>query len=156
MGQAQPRKKEGATWERYGRRFVLRLSLKRPEEKAVLDEYDRRSEVLSRDDKDYLKACLIAGHKMLSNKGVDDQCIALLSNESNNTPAEQLITPVPDVRARKSTSKKPETSTVGPELPRAEAGVEGSTEAPVPVVPQGGPATRTPAKALLGGLMKHR
>ena len=157
MAQAQSRKKEGATWDRFGRRFVVRLSLKRPEEKAILDEYDRRTELLGRKDMDYLKACLVVGHKILSNKGFDAQDIALSTNESNNTAAEQLITPVPEARVRKGTPKKPEVSPAQPLPPGAGAGSEVAkqTETPGALPPQGGGAKPTPARALLGGLMKH-
>ncbi|KAG0189380.1 hypothetical protein DFQ28_003506 [Apophysomyces sp. BC1034] len=75
-------------WGRYGRRFLLRLSLKRPEEVAVMDEYDRRSYLLGKDDKEFLKACLIAGYKVLSGKEIFYDDIELSDNESNNTKKE--------------------------------------------------------------------
>lgn len=73
------------SWERYGRRFLLRLSFKRPAELAVMDEFDRRSAELGKPDKEYLKLCLSVGNQILSAKALGSVSVALSNNESNNT-----------------------------------------------------------------------
>lgn len=126
----------GTTWERYGRRFNIRLSLKRTEEKALMDEYDRRSELLGKDDKEFLKSCLVAGFRLLANEGVSNNHVALSSNESNNTVKQHLVHATPNAGG--------------------DAGAAVAAVAPVaaPVVEAAAPAV--PAKSVLGGLMQHR
>ncbi|MDH0341968.1 hypothetical protein [Chromobacterium haemolyticum] len=132
----------GKSWERYGRRFSLRLSLKRLEEVAIMNEYDRRSELLGKEDKEFLKSCLVAGFKVLTNKDFCSNELASLSNESNNTPKEHSVTVLPN-GSREETAATVDTpppapSTIAkpaPELSRQGSGV--------------------PAKGVLGGLMKH-
>lgn len=57
------------SWERYGRRFLLRLSFKRPAELAVMDEFDRRSAELGKPDKEYLKLCFFCRKSNPFSKG---------------------------------------------------------------------------------------
>ena len=126
----------GTTWERYGRRFNIRLSLKRADEKALMDEYDRRSELLGKDDKEFLKSCLVAGFRILSSEGVSNNHVALSSNESNNTVKQHLVHATSHVGGNAGAA-------VAPDVPVAVP----VTEASAPVVP---------AKSVLGGLMQHR
>ena len=78
------------SWERYGRRFLLRLSFKRPAELAVMDEFDRRSAELGKPDKEYLKLCLSVGNQILSAKALGSVSVALSNNESNNTQKDEV------------------------------------------------------------------
>jgi len=128
-------REEGSSWERFGRRFNLRLSLKRPEEKALMDEYDRRSELLGKDDKEFLKNCLVAGFRILVNEGISNNHIALSSNESNNTGKQQTVA----ASANVSSDAEPVRLTAPVSAPV-------QAEATAPAVP---------AKSVLGGLMRH-
>ncbi|MFM0265537.1 hypothetical protein [Paraburkholderia sediminicola] len=91
--------KRGESWERYGRRFHLRLSYKRPMEKAVMDEFDRRSTLLEKDDKEFLRMCLVVGYQVIAGQANRPLELALSTNESNNTPKEQSASPIESVRA---------------------------------------------------------
>jgi len=128
-------REEGTSWERFGRRFNLRLSLKRPEEKALMDEYDRRSELLGKDDKEFLKNCLVVGFRILVNEGVFNNNVALSSNESNNTGKQQ-----------------PDHTSTNVSDDAASATLAASVTSPVPAEAA---APAVPAKSVLGGLMRH-
>ncbi|MCM3609249.1 hypothetical protein M4D49_27565 [Cupriavidus pauculus] len=130
----------GKSWERFGRRFVLRLSLKRPEEAAVMGEYDRRSELLGKDDKEFLKSCLIAGYKVLTSQAFDTQHLALSNNESNNTQKEHGGVLANESRVEQVS--QPSVAGAASEARRAEAADAQVSKA-------------VPARAFLGGLMKH-
>lgn len=130
----------GKSWGRYGRRFLLRLSLKRPEEVAVMDEYDRRSDLLGKDDKEFLKACLIAGYKVLSGRALGTDPIALSANESNNTQKEQV--PRLDNESGDAVPAQ-QPAPAAAELSRMSHQADGQTSKAVP------------AKSVLGGLMRH-
>lgn len=130
----------GKSWERFGRRFVLRLSLKRPEEAAVMGEYDRRSELLGKDDKEFLKSCLIVGYKILSAQASGTQHLALSNNESNNTQKEHDGVLANESRVEQVS--QPRAAGAVTEPSRAEAGDAQVSKA-------------VPARAFLGGLMKH-
>jgi len=128
-------REEGSSWERFGRRFNLRLSLKRPEEKALMDEYDRRSELLGKDDKEFLKNCLVAGFRILVNEGILNNHVASYSNESNNTVKQQTVAASAKV-----------SSDVEPVRLAAPVSAPVQVEAAAPAVP---------AKSVLGRLMRH-
>lgn len=89
-------RKVGDSWERFGRRFILRLSFKRPEEKAVMEEFDRRSALVGKPDKEFLKRCLVFGYEVLSNRAIDTKYLVLSTNESNNTQKEHSGTRSPN------------------------------------------------------------
>jgi hypothetical protein len=124
------RKSPGTSWERFGRRFELRLSLKNQDEKDVMDEYDRRSLLLGKNDKEFMKSCLIAGFKILYKTGNDSSSVALSNNESNNTQTEHSQESLENVSC---------------ESVLAESAVADA-------VPKG---SGVPAKSVLGGLMRH-
>lgn len=63
-------KRKGDSWDRWGRKVSLRFSVKRPEESQVMDEYDRRSKLIGKEDKEFLKACLLAGYAVLTKSDV--------------------------------------------------------------------------------------
>lgn len=136
----------GKSWERFGRRFILRLSLKKPEEVAVMNEYDRRSELLGKEDKEFLKACLIAGYKVLANKGIAIDPIALSTNESNNTQKEQTASTSPNE------SHAEKVTVVAAVTPVHSAAMPATDEPPVASSNEGSGVS---AKRILGGLMKH-
>lgn len=136
----------GKSWERFGRRFILRLSLKKPEEVAVMNEYDRRSELLGKEDKEFLKACLIAGYKVLANKGIAIDPIALSTNESNNTQKEQAASTSPNE------SHAEKVTVVAAVTPVHSAAMPATDEPPVASSNEG---SGVAAKRILGGLMKH-
>lgn len=136
----------GKSWERFGRRFILRLSLKKPEEVAVMKEYDRRSELLGKEDKEFLKACLIAGYKVLANKGFVSDPIALSTNESNNTQKEHAaIVPPNESHAEKVTA-------VAAVQPAQSVAMPATDEPPIASSNEGSGVS---ARGILGGLMKH-
>lgn len=89
--------KRGSSWSRYGRRFHLRLSYKRPMEEAVMSEYDRRSLLLGKDDKEFLKMCLVVGYQVIAAQSNNALQLALSANESNNTqkehPTDSVVPP---------------------------------------------------------------
>jgi len=149
MTRQKKEKTEGKTWERFGRRFVLRLSLKREIEKSLLDEYDRRSAILGKEDKPFLRDCLIAGYQILINKGIDSVSIALSNNESNNTDQEQIITAAVEATSKVKSVKKVEQPNV-----RAISTTQDQPKQAAPKVEEA--AGREPAKNFLGGLMKHQ
>jgi hypothetical protein len=122
----------GKTWERFGRRFHIRLSLKRPAEVELMDEYDRRSEILGKEDKEFLKDCLVAGFRVLTNKGNSNNHVDLSSNEINNTGKQHAA-----------------------HQPVSGNGGEVKTTAGSPVADEVPASTGVPAKLVLGGLMKH-
>ena len=131
----------GKTWERYGRRFNLRLSLKRPDEVAVMNEYDRRSELLGQDDKEFLKSCLIAGFRVLSNEGLPNNSVALSTNESNNNEKQQSGSASANESNNGAGEIRPEVSQRGPS----------AAEFPAAVI-----TPAVPAKSVLGNLMQHK
>lgn len=111
-----------------------------------MDEYDRRSELLGKEDKEFLKACLIAGYKVLANKGIDHDPIALSTNESNNTQKEQASSASPN----KSRAEK--VAVVTAVTPVHSAVMPATDEPPVASSNEGSGVS---AKKILGGLMKH-
>ncbi|CAG9170061.1 hypothetical protein [Cupriavidus pinatubonensis] len=130
----------GKSWERFGRRFVLRLSLKRPEEAVVMDEYDRRSALLGKDDKEFLKSCLVAGYKVLVSQAFDTHALALSNNESNNTQKEQGSVLANESLVEQVSQSRATGAAIEPSL--AEVADAQASKA-------------VPARAFLGGLMKH-
>lgn len=140
------------SWERYGRRFLLRLSFKRPAELAVMDEFDRRSAELGKPDKEYLKLCLAVGNQILSAKALGSVRVALSNNESNNTRKDEAR--FSDNESRVETTVVGRQQAQEPEPPSVSRNaVQQECEATPP------PATeqvRAPsAKGLLGGIMRH-
>lgn len=130
----------GKSWERFGRRFVLRLSLKRPEEAVVMDEYDRRSALLGKDDKEFLKTCLVVGYKVLVSQALNPQQLALSDNESNNTQKEQVATLANGSRVEHARQSE----------------AAGAAAAPSPAEADDAQASKAvPARAFLSGLMRH-
>ncbi|MDR8877562.1 hypothetical protein [Burkholderia multivorans] len=108
--------KRGSSWSRYGRRFHLRLSYKRPMEEAVMSEYDRRSHLLGKDDKEFLKMCLVVGYQVIAAQGNGALQLALSTNESNNTRKEQPIesvVPAKVIDQQSGSSQSSEESQVG-------------------------------------------
>ncbi len=131
----------GKSWARYGRRFVLRLSFKRPEEVAVMDEYDRRSKLLGKDDKEFLKDCLVVGCRLLLNKDISINTIALSTNESNNTQKEHYASVLPN-----------ESNSTGS---TARSGTDQETSGREKKTGSKSVDLAVPAKSVLGNLMKH-
>lgn len=136
-------KERGASWERYGRRFIVRLSLKQEEQRALLEEYDRRTALLGSEDKDFLVACLVAGFRVLTDRVrvmdvraeqsiMTPDPVALSANESNNTIEQQKSSVL-------SADSHPSPSTP-------------LQVAPVATVPD---APSRNARHVLGGLMRH-
>ncbi|CAJ4321039.1 Uncharacterised protein [Burkholderia pseudomallei] len=108
--------KRGSSWSRYGRRFHLRLSYKRPMEEAVMSEYDRRSRLLGKDDKEFLKMCLVVGYQVIAAQGNNALQLALSTNESNNTRKEQptaSVAPPKVIDQQSGSSQSIEESQVG-------------------------------------------
>ncbi|HFH3476853.1 hypothetical protein [Pseudomonas aeruginosa] len=139
------------SWERYGRRFLLRLSFKRPAELAVMDEFDRRSAELGKPDKEYLKLCLSVGNQILSAKALGSVSVALSNNESNNTQKDETRISGNESRMETTVVGQQAQEPEPPNVPRNTAQQEREAT-PKPAAEQG----RAPsAKGLLGGLMRH-
>lgn len=139
------------SWERYGRRFLLRLSFKRPAELAVMDEFDRRSAELGKPDKEYLKLCLSVGNQILSAKALGSVSVALSNNESNNTLKDETRVSSNESRVETTVVEQQAQEPKPPSVPRNAAQQE--REATPPPVAEHGRAPS--AKGLLGGLMRH-
>ncbi|NMX77868.1 hypothetical protein HBO23_33425 [Pseudomonas sp. WS 5532] len=155
-------RKTTESWARYGRRFLLRLSLKRPAEKEVMDEFDRRSALLGKPDKEYLKLCLTVGNQILSAKALSSVSVALSSNESNNTQKnhEGVLPRVSQVETPKETAQP--AAEIGPVAKPSDSDEVLSVSEPTPIARAPAPAPAdeqadlpVSAKDALGGLMRH-
>ncbi|MBO8305139.1 hypothetical protein [Pseudomonas aeruginosa] len=140
------------SWERYGRRFLLRLSFKRPAELAVMDEFDRRSAELGKPDKEYLKLCLSVGNQILSAKALGSVSVALSNNESNNTQKDEVRFSNNESRVETTVVEQQQAQEPEPPSVPRNAAQQEREATPPPAAEQG----RAPsAKGLLGGLMRH-
>ncbi|AFK73066.1 TPA: hypothetical protein L4623_005346 [Pseudomonas aeruginosa] len=140
------------SWERYGRRFLLRLSFKRPAELAVMDEFDRRSAELGKPDKEYLKLCLSVGNQILSAKALGSVSVALSNNESNNTQKDEVRFSSNESRVETTVVEQQQAQEPEPPSVPRNAAQQEREATPPPAAEQG----RAPsAKGLLGGLMRH-
>lgn len=153
-------RKTTESWARYGRRFLLRLSLKRPAEKEVMDEFDRRSALLGKPDKEYLKLCLTVGNQILSAKALSSVSVALSSNESNNTQKnhEGVLPRVSQVETPKETAQP--AAKIGSAAKPSDEVLSVSEPTPIARAPAPAPADEqadlpVSAKDALGGLMRH-
>lgn len=140
------------SWERYGRRFLLRLSFKRPAELAVMDEFDRRSAELGKPDKEYLKLCLSVGNQILSAKALGSVSVALSNNESNNTQKDEVRLSNNGSRTQTTVVEQQQAQEPEPQsVPRNAARQEPEETPPAPAEQGRAPS----ARGLLGGLMRH-
>ncbi|MCC9290088.1 hypothetical protein [Pseudomonas aeruginosa] len=140
------------SWERYGRRYLLRLSFKRPAELADMDEFDRRSAELGKPDKEYLKLCLSVGIQILSAKASGSVSVALSNNESNNTQKDEVRFSSNDSRVETTVLEQQQGQEPEPPSVPWNAAQHEREATPPPGAEQGRPPS---AKGLLGGLMWH-
>jgi len=136
------------SWGKFGRRFVVRLSYAKPEMKALMDEYDRRSQLIGAEDKAFLRECMLVGFKALC--GEKSNGITAHQNKSNYeyTDGGKLRESNGSQAASDDESRRPvaeaSAQEKAPESPRQ----------PVETAPASDqPAIK--ASSLLGGLMQH-